>query len=160
MTSNSGAGSAATVPTRGHPGSRPRLPERFCNLLRLLWTLDHRGVPDGIVLYLRPNVFYLSGYSSKPSAAVHETNGYGAVILSPRDPDHPILIVPEHDVAFFVRNPTWIKDIRAYASAINPRQILMDGSAFDRIVPSQVSSTSWGPRARTSYEENLQLACR
>jgi hypothetical protein len=46
------------------------LPERLCDLGRLLDTMKQRM--DGVVSYLRPNVLYLSGFA--PSA-----NGYAAV---------------------------------------------------------------------------------
>src|SRR5919202_589621 len=51
-----------------------RLPARLCNLERLLATLEQRGL-DGLVAYLRPNVFYLSSFAPPSNQSVHETNG-------------------------------------------------------------------------------------
>jgi Xaa-Pro aminopeptidase len=148
------------VPGRGHPGSRPKLPERFCNLDRLISLMKQRHVTEGLVIYLRPNVFYLSGYSSKPSQSVHETNGYGAVVLSPKEPEHPILVVPDLDLKFFLLNPTWVADIRAYANMVLPFDMQADGPAFDRSVPHEVTATEWGARARAKYESGFIVACR
>src|SRR6476661_4380057 len=94
---------------------RRPLPERFCNLGRLFETLEQRRL-DGIVAYLRPNVFYLSGFAPPASAAVQETNGYAAVVISRHAPDHPIILVAEFDLAYFGHQPSWIKDIRPYAT--------------------------------------------
>ena len=144
---------------RGHPGSRPLLPERFCNYDRLLWALEQRNVTDGLVISLRPNVFYLSGYTSKVNQSLHETNGFGAIFLSPKDPEHPILVVPDFELASFVVMPTWIKDIRAYQVAL-PYDMPVDGKGFDRYVPSNVLTTEWGENARATYEESLIAASK
>ena len=94
-----------------------RLPERLCNLGRLLDTLEQRAL-DGIVAYLRPNVFYLSGFAPPASASVHETNGYAAVVISRHEPEHPVIVVAEFDLAHFLLQPSWIKDARPYATLL------------------------------------------
>src|SRR5439155_26855459 len=80
---------------------RPVLPERLCNLGRLLETMEQRGL-DGLVAYLRPNVFYLSGFAPPSGASVQETNGYGAVVISRHAPDHPVMVVAEFDLPYFL----------------------------------------------------------
>ncbi|MGH7359737.1 MAG: aminopeptidase P family N-terminal domain-containing protein, partial [Candidatus Rokuibacteriota bacterium] len=77
-------------------------PERLCNLGRLLDTMAQRGL-DGIVSYLRPNVLYLSGFAPPASASVHETNGYAAVVLSRHEPEHPVIVVAEFDLAHYLQ---------------------------------------------------------
>ncbi len=62
--------------------------ERLCNLGRLLDTMEQRGM-DGIVSYLRPSVFYLSGFAPPASASVQETNGYAAVVISRHEATTP-----------------------------------------------------------------------
>src|SRR5919202_4707609 len=98
---------------------RPALPERFCNLGRLLETMEQRGL-DGIVAYLRPNVLYLSGFAPPASVAVQETNGYAAVVIARSEPDHPIIALAEFDVASFTGQPSWVKDVRPYATLLTP----------------------------------------
>src|SRR5215217_7030126 len=88
---------------------RPILPERLCNLERLLETMERRGL-DGLVAYLRPNVLYLSSFAPPSCASVHETNGYAAVVISRRSPEHPVIVVAEFDLPYFAAQPSWIAD--------------------------------------------------
>src|SRR5215212_4180415 len=107
---------------------RPILPERLCNLERLLDTMERRGL-DGLVAYLRPNVFYLSGFAPPSGASVHETNGYAAVVISRHSPDHSIIAVAEFDVPYFAAQPSWIRDIRPFATLITPLDVSWGSAA-------------------------------
>jgi Xaa-Pro dipeptidase len=98
---------------------RTPLPERLCNLGRLLDTMEQRGM-DGVVSYLRPNVLYLSGFAPPASASVHETNGYAAVVISRHAPEHPVIVLAEFDLAHFLGQPSWIRDTRPYATLLTP----------------------------------------
>lgn len=147
-------------PDRGHPGSRRPLPERFCNLDRLLAVMRQRQVDSGLVLYLRPNVFYMSGYSSKPNQSVHETNGYGVFFLSPSKPEESILVVPDIDIAAFHSNPSWIKDVRAYASMPLPFDLPVGPDTIGRSVPKEILASKLGSRIANTYEESLLSASK
>ena len=92
------AGEATSPRGSGQRGQRTPPPARLCHVGRLVATLEQRGL-DGLVAYLRPNVFYLSGFAPPASASVHETNGYGAVVLSRHAPEAPVLVVAEFDLA-------------------------------------------------------------
>jgi Xaa-Pro aminopeptidase len=135
------------------------LPERLCNLDRLFYMMDQRGL-DGIVAYLRPNVFYFTGFAPPSAQSLHETNGTGAFFLSKNDPHHPILVAPDYDLAYFIEHPTWVKDIRAYPTLVLPLDVPANQAAFDRFVPESVKSTEWGAAARETYSENFNVACR
>src|ERR671923_75593 len=69
---------------------RKPLPERFCNLDRLLAAMTARGL-DGIVLSTPPNVLYLSGFNGIAHKA-DEPRPY-ALALSRHAPEHPILVL-------------------------------------------------------------------
>lgn len=135
-----------------------KLPEQLCNRDRLIRTMVDRDL-DGLVIYTRPNVFYLSGYASRSAAAAAETSGYAAVILSRSEPDHPIVVLPDWDLQYFYDNPSWITDRRAYATLQLPLGLPADDAAFDRFVTPEVRETPWGRHARAHYAENFGQAC-
>ncbi len=141
----------ATAEARFKP--RP-LPIRFCNLERLLDTLEQRGL-DGIVAYLRPNVFYLSGFAPPSNQSVHETNGYAAVVISRHAPDQPAIVVAEFDMAYFRLQPSWIEDVRPYATLLLPFDIPVGPSPLDRFVPLAERASDWVTAARQKYAPSL-----
>jgi Xaa-Pro aminopeptidase len=133
---------------------RTPLPECFCNLERLFDTLERRGL-DGIVAYLRPNVFYLSGFAPPSNQSVHETNGYAAVVISRFAADHPVLVVAEFDLAYFLHQPSWIKDVRPYATLLLPFDVPLGPSPLDRFIPQAERSSDWARHAREQYAPSL-----
>ena len=139
------------VPSRPEPAPRP---ERLCNLGRLLDTMAQRGL-DGIVSYLRPNVLYLSGFAPPASASVHETNGYAAVVISRHEPEHPVIMVAEFDLAHYLGQPSWVKDARPYATLLTPLDVQWGGSALDHFVPAELLRTERGQAARRHHAQSL-----
>jgi Xaa-Pro aminopeptidase len=133
---------------------RPVLPAQLCNLERLLDTLERRGL-DGMVAYLRPNVLYLSSFAPPSGASVHETNGYAAVVISRHAPEHPIIVVAEFDLPYFASQPSWIRDIRPFATLITPLDIDWGKSAIDRFLPAELGSFEWVQSARAHYADSL-----
>src|SRR6266508_1571083 len=132
----------------------PVLPGRLCNLGRLIDTMERRGL-DGMVAYLRPNVLYLSGFAPPSSASVHETNGYAAVVISRHAPDHPAIVVAEFDVPYFHFQPSWIKDVRSFATLLTPLDVSWGDSAIERYLPAVVRDTEWATAARSNYAASL-----
>jgi Xaa-Pro aminopeptidase len=133
---------------------RTPLPPRLCNLDRLLWTLEQRGL-DGIVATLRPNVFYLSGFAPPSNQSVHETNGYAAVVISRHVPRQPVIVVAEFDLAYFLSQPSWIEDVRPYATLLLPFDIAPGPSPLDRFIPDSRRTSAWADRARAAYAPSL-----
>lgn len=138
---------------------RQPFPPRFCNLSRLLDTLEQRGL-DGVVAYLRPNVFYLSGFAPPSNQSVHETNGYAAVVISRHAPDHPVIVVAEFDLAYFLSQPSWIEDIRPYATLLLPFDVPLGPSPLDRFIPLAQRTSAWADAARARYTPNLVAGVR
>jgi Xaa-Pro aminopeptidase len=130
------------------------LPERLCNLGRLFDTMAQRGL-DGIVAYLRPNVFYLSGFAPPASASVQETNGYAAVVISRHEPEHPVIVVAEFDLAHFLAQPSWVRDARPYATLLSPLDLSWGASALDHFVPAALLASERGRAARARYAGSL-----
>jgi Xaa-Pro aminopeptidase len=151
-------GLAVPVAGRGHPGARPPIPERFCNTERLLWMMEQRGL-DGIVVSVRPNVYYMSGYASRASQAQHESGGYGAFFLSAAEPEHPILAIPDFELTYVAAHPSWVKDFRVYPVMSLPYHLPVDDAAFARSVPPRLLHLDWVENARRTYTENFQEAC-
>ena len=96
---------------------RKALPERFCNLERLLAAMTARGL-DGIVVSTPLNVFYLSGFNGIAHKA-DEPRPY-AVLLSRHAPDHPILVLADYYLATVLSQPTWVRDIRPFRAVMMP----------------------------------------
>jgi Xaa-Pro aminopeptidase len=89
---------------------------------------------------------------------VHEANGYGAVVVSRHDPDHPVLIVPEFEVQFFLHHPTWIQDVRPYRSLMVPLDLPWDRSAIDLFLPAAARGLPWVSNARERYTTDMHAA--
>ena len=96
---------------------RVALPKQFCNLDRLLFALERRGL-DGIVATLPYNVFYLTGFNGVAHKA-DEPRPY-AVILSRHAPRHPVLVIADYYLASFLTQPTWVEDIRPFRAVMMP----------------------------------------
>src|SRR5262249_2725053 len=91
--------------------ARAPLPKRFCNLDRLLHAMKARGL-DGIVAPAPWNVFYLTAFNGIAHKS-DEPRPY-AVILSRHMPDHPVLILADYYLATFLKQPTWVEDLRPF----------------------------------------------
>ena len=133
-------------------------PPRLCNLDRLLDAMEARGL-DGLLSYYARNVVYLSGYASGSTAIYGEANGVAAFVISRHEPDHPIAIMPEFEVGYFLRQPTWVQDIRLYRTLILPFDIPTEPSAVDRFIPQGAHDVPWVRRARESFTDSLTRAC-
>ena len=109
--------------------ARMALPKQFCNLDRLLFALERRGL-DGIVATLPYNVFYLSGFNGVAHKA-DEPRPY-AMFLSRRAPSQPILVVADYYLATFLAQPTWVEDIRPFRAVMMPLDLPANGLAVLR----------------------------
>jgi Xaa-Pro aminopeptidase len=125
-----------------------------CNLDRLFDTMTRRGM-DGIVSYLRPHVFYLSGFAPPASASIQETNGYAAVVVSRHEPRHPILVVAEFDLAHVLQQPSWVTDVRPYATLLTPLDVAWGPAPLEHFVPKALLETDRGRAARAHYSPSL-----
>ena len=137
--------------------SQPQFPEtalpvRFCNYGRLLETMDDRGL-DGIVATSRYNVFYLSGF--RPNAYHQDEPPHAAVVISRHEPDHPVVVVAEHLLAFFLHQPTWVEDVRPFRSVITSLDLPPSRSDVDRFIPREAMNQRWIERARERYSMNI-----
>jgi Xaa-Pro aminopeptidase len=133
------------------------LPKRFCNLDRLLFALQQRGL-DGIVATLPYNVFYLSGFNGVAHKA-DEPRPY-AFVLTRHKPDDPVLIIADYYVATFLAQPTWVEDIRPFRAVMMPLDLAPQASDIDRFIPPAPANTAWIERARRSYAFDMGQALR
>ena len=83
---------------------RQRLPERFCNLDRLLADMEARAL-DGLVVTTPLNVFWLTSFNGIAHKG-DEPRPY-VVILARREPEHPILVLAEYYLTTPLHQPTW-----------------------------------------------------
>lgn len=137
---------------------RQPLPERFCNLDRLLAGMEREGL-DAVVIRMRPNVFYLSGFMPSSNTSNHESDNYAAVVIPRRAPEAAAFVVGEFDVAYFLTQPTWIRNFRPYRTLISGfrESAQMTGrAALERYVPADLASDEWLDRVSAQYSEDLQ----
>jgi Xaa-Pro dipeptidase len=137
--------------------ARMALPKQFCNLDRLLFALERRGL-DGIVATLPYNVFYLSGFNGVAHKA-DEPRPY-AMFLSRRAPSQPILVVADYYLATFLTQPTWVEDIRPFRAVMMPLDLPANISDIDRFIPPAHAGTEWVRSARSNYTFDMATAMR
>jgi len=136
---------------------RNPLPKRFCNFDRLVDTMEARSL-DGIVASSVHNVFYLTGLNSTAYKA-DELRQF-AMVISRREPEHPVFLMPDQYLTYFLHQPTWVEDIRPYRGDMLPLDIPVEPSAIDRFIPEFAREVGWVNHARRRYAENLIEACR
>ena len=127
------------------PFARAPLPKRFCNLDRLLYAMKARAL-DGIVATAPWNVFYLTGFN----AIAHKSDEPRpcAVILSRHMPEHPVLVVADYYLATFLRQPTWVEDVRPFRAVMMPLDLPPERSDIDRFIPQDGVEVPWIAHAR------------
>lgn len=131
--------------------------DQLSNLEELAAQMDQRHV-EGLVVHMRPNVYYLSGYAPRTSTAIPENDGYAALFIARDALESPILVVPDHDLGYFLQRPGFVDDRRPYGSLMLPVGAPADDAGFDRTVPVAVHDTDWGKRARAHYADDLLTA--
>ncbi|HWV88608.1 MAG TPA: M24 family metallopeptidase [Burkholderiales bacterium] len=136
---------------------RKPLPERFCNLERLLAAMTARGL-DGIVVSTPLNVFYLSGFNGIAHKA-DEPRPY-AVLLSRHAPDHPILVLADYYLATVLSQPTWVRDIRPFRAVMMPIDRAPQRADIERFIPQQAKQLDWVRTARERYAFDMTTALR
>jgi Xaa-Pro dipeptidase len=137
--------------------ARKPLPQRFCNLDRLLHALQARGL-DGIVATVPNNVFYLTGFN----AVAHKSDEprVCAVVLSRHAPDHPIIVVADYYLAAFLVQETWVQDIRPFRAVMLPLDLAATRADIDRFIPLQARGTPWIENARARYAFDMTAALK
>ena len=88
------------------PYTRQVLPPLLCNIDRLIYAMEARGL-DGIVASTPGNMFYLTGFNGIAHKS-DEPRPY-SVILARQNPDHPIVVIADYYLATFAANRSSIK---------------------------------------------------
>ena len=149
MTSTQQSGSAPAF-------EREPLP-RLCNLDRLLHAMRARDL-DGIVATSPNNLFYLTSFNGVAHKS-DEPRPY-AVVLARAAPEHPILVVADYYLATFLRQPTWVEDIRPFRAVMMPLDLPPQRADIDRFIPSSGAGVAWLARARERYAFDMASAVR
>jgi len=137
--------------------ARKPLPERFCNLERLLAAMAARGL-DGIVLSTPLDVFYLCGFNGIAHKA-DEPRPY-AVLLSRHAPEHPIVVLADYYLASFLSQPSWVRDIRPFRAVMMPLDRAPQRHDIERFIPRAASELDWVRNARSRYAFDMSSALR
>ena len=136
---------------------RKPLPERFCNVERLLAAMAAHKL-DGIVVSTPLNVFYLSGFNGIAHKA-DEPRPY-AVLLSRHAPEHPILVLADYYLATVLSQPTWVRDVRPFRAVMMPIDRAAQREDIDRFIPQQAKQLDWVRTARERYAFDMNSALR
>ena len=134
---------------------RAPLPERFCNLDRLLAAMRARNL-DGLVVSTPLNLFYLSGFNGIAHKA-DEPRPY-ALILSREMPESPILVIADYYLGTFLSQPTWVRDIRPFRAVMMPLDVEPRRSDIDRFIPKK--DAGWIRNAQEQYAFDMGTAMR
>jgi Xaa-Pro aminopeptidase len=137
--------------------ARKPLPERFCNLERLLAAMTARGL-DGIVVSTPLNVFYLSGFNAIAHKA-DEPRPY-ALVLSRHASNHPILVLADYYLATFLVQPSWVRDLRPFRAVMMPLDRTPQREDIDRFIPRGARELDWVRGARSRYAFDMNSALR
>jgi Xaa-Pro dipeptidase len=146
---------AARSPSADAFASAP-LPKRFCNLDRLIHAMKARGL-DGIVATAPWNVFYLTGFNGIAHKS-DEPRPY-AVIFARHAPEHPIMVLADYYLATFLKQPTWVEDLRPFRAVMMPLDLPAKRSDIDRFIPRN-GSAPWIANARATYAFDMTSAVR
>ena len=132
------------------------LPERFCNLDRLLHAMRARDL-DGLVATSMLNVFYLSGFNG----IAHKSDEPRpcAVVLSRQAPDDAVMVLADYYVGSLLSQPTWIADVRPFRAVMMPLDLAPAPSDIDRFIPAHGFGVDWIERARAAYTFDMVSAC-
>jgi Xaa-Pro aminopeptidase len=150
MTSTQGSGSAPSF-------VRQPLPPRLCNLDRLLHAMKARDL-DGIVASLPNNLFYLTSFNGVAHKS-DEPRPY-AVVLSREAPEQPVLVIADYYLATFLKQPTWVQDIRPFRAVMMPLDLPPQRADIDRFIPRSGAGIDWLARARERYAFDMASAVR
>jgi Xaa-Pro dipeptidase len=134
---------------------RVPLPKRFCNLDRLIHAMKARGLA-GIVATAPWNVFYLTGFNGIAHKA-DEPRPY-AVILSREAPEHPIIVIADYYLATFLKQPTWVEDVRPFRAVMMPLDRAPSRRDIDRFIPQAGAAQPWIANARQAYAFDMTSA--
>jgi Xaa-Pro dipeptidase len=145
------------APARAEAFPNVPLPKRFCNLDRLLFAMSARGL-DAIVATTPWNVFYLTGFNGIAHKS-DEPRPY-AVILSRHSPEHPVMVLADYYLATFLRQPSWVEDLRPFRAVMMPLDLPAQRSDIDRFIPRNGSSPAWIANARKTYGFDMGTVMR
>ncbi|MEQ9643635.1 MAG: M24 family metallopeptidase [Alphaproteobacteria bacterium] len=143
---------SATTSSGGPRFARTALPPCLANLDRLWHAMEARGL-DGIVASSALNIFYLTSFNGIAHKA-DEPRPY-AVVLSRHAPDRPVLVIAEYYLASFLRQPTWVEDIRPFRAVMMPLDLPAGRADLDRFIPVG-EQPAWLGAAREKYAFDMR----
>src|ERR1700738_5614853 len=123
---------------------RAPLPRRFFHPDPRFHAMKAPGL-DGIGATALWNVFYLTGFNGIAHKS-DEPRPY-AVILARQVPEHPIMVLADYYLATFLKQPTWVEDLRPFRAVMMPLAVPAKHSDIDRFIPRN-GSAPWIANAR------------
>ena len=132
--------------------ARQRLPERLCNLDRLLADMEAREL-DGLVVTTPLNVFWLTSFNGIAHKG-DEPRPY-VVVLARREPEHPVLVLADYYLTTPLYQPTWVQDIRPCRSVMAAMDRPPRFDDVDAHIPWSAAGLGWMERARAAYRFDL-----
>jgi Xaa-Pro dipeptidase len=143
--------------TAAAPFEPAQLPDRFCNLDRLLHAMEARGL-DGIIINLPLNMYYLTGFSGIAHKA-DEPRPY-ALVFSRHQPDHPIIVCADYYLGTFLNQPGWVKDVRPYRAVMMPMDLPAERTDIERFIPVHLGADPRMAASRERFSFDMGTAMR
>src|SRR6516164_1118424 len=75
-------------------------------------------------------------------------------------PEHPVLILADYYLATFLKQPTWVEDLRPFRAVMMPLDLPAQHSDIDRFIPQDGAGASWIAHARAAYAFDMASAVR
>src|SRR4029077_16333847 len=103
------------------------------------------------------NVFYLTGFNGIAHKS-DEPRPY-AVILARHVPEHPIMVLADYYLATFLKQPTWVDDLRPFRAVMMPLDLPAKRSDIDRFIPRN-GSAPWIANAGATHSFDMARPVR
>jgi Xaa-Pro aminopeptidase len=75
-------------------------------------------------------------------------------------PEHPVLILADYYLATFLKQPTWVEDLRPFRAVMMPLDLPAQHSDIDRFIPRDGAGASWIAGARATYTFDMASSVR
>ena len=134
---------------------REVLPDRLCNLDRLLYAMDARHL-DGLIITNPLNIFYLTSFNGVAHKS-DEPRPY-ALILSKDEPENPILVIADYYLSSFSQQPTWISNIKPFRGVMMPLDLAPKSTDIERFISTPAKNLKWIEAAKKNYKFKMRDA--
>jgi Xaa-Pro aminopeptidase len=104
------------------------------------------------------NVMYLCGFHGAAGHAYQDSEPHAVFILARDRPHESIAVVMDTMWSYFLRQSTWVRDIRPYGGAARQFDLPPNYQAVDRFIPRAARGSEWASHARATFASDRNAA--